>query len=85
MRASCPHSVALWSHFPVHVLIDNKYGYRQRIQCIPAQVAQSLDVHYDDLHLPAIIRSVYGSGPHTPKMVAILRDPVERLHSAFFG
>jgi hypothetical protein len=45
-------------------------------------MARSLGVSYDDLHLPALMSAVYGQ--RKPKMIVMLRDPVERLHSAFY-
>ena len=38
---------------------------------------------YDTQHLPVMLRAVYANRP--PRMVVLLRDPVERLHSAFYG
>eukprot|EP00983_Pelagomonas_calceolata_P091275 1157523-Pelagomonas_calceolata.AAC.4 len=42
-------------------------------------------MNYDDLHLPAIVSAAYGAGTFKPKMIVLLRDPIERLHSAFYG
>ncbi len=47
------------------------------------QVARQVGVHYHDLHLPTIMRAAYGKRP--PKFIMMVRNPIDRLHSAFYG
>lgn len=51
-----------------------------------SQYARELGLAYDDVHLPALISAAYGGTDlaHKPKLVVLLRCPLERLHSAFF-
>ncbi len=37
-----------------------------------------------DQHTPLLMRAVYGS-ERVPRLVALVRDPVERIHSAYWG
>jgi hypothetical protein len=48
----------------------------------PLQVARETGVHYDDLHLPVVMRAAYGKRP--PKLVMMVRNPIDRLHSAYW-
>ena len=47
------------------------------------QVAAGLGVHYDHLHVPLIMSALYGSRP--PRLIVLLREPLERLHSAYWN
>jgi len=66
-------------------------GYERCMEerCIPAgqradhENAVKAGVHYSDLHMPMLMRAVYGA--RTPKFVFLLRNPVDRIFSAFFG
>lgn len=40
-------------------------------------------MHYHDLHLPTIMRGAYGKRP--PKFIMMVRNPIDRLHSAYYG
>lgn len=41
-----------------------------------AQMAVQAGISYDDMHLPLLLSAAYGARP--PKMIVLLRDPVER-------
>ena len=45
--------------------------------------AKEAGVSLEDLQLPMLMRAVYGT--HQPKFVFLLRDPVERFFSSYFG
>lgn len=47
------------------------------------QVAVQHGMNYDDQHLPLLMRAVYVD--RMPRMVVMVRDPVDRLHSAYYG
>ncbi len=48
------------------------------------QVAQEHGFDFmRDQNIPLLMRAVYGS--KLPRLLAVLRDPVQRLHSAFYG
>lgn len=57
-------------------------------QCYPAaqaadhKDAADLGLDYDFKHLPFIMRAAYGNT--SPKFIVMLRDPVERLYSAYW-
>lgn len=57
--------------------------------CYPAakaadqKVAAELGLLYIDMALPVVMRGVYNGG--LPRLLALVRDPVERLHSAFWA
>lgn len=54
------------------------------ISCLPApQAASEAGVAYSDVQLPFLMRAVYGS--RSPKFVFLLRNPVDRIYSAYFG
>ncbi|KAJ9510922.1 hypothetical protein QJQ45_027850 [Haematococcus lacustris] len=46
------------------------------------EVARGLGVAYDTLHLPLIMSAVYGSWQ--PRMVVLLRNPIDRLYCAYW-
>ncbi|KAG2498747.1 hypothetical protein HYH03_003486 [Edaphochlamys debaryana] len=46
------------------------------------KAARNMGMPYDDLSLPLIMSAVYGRRP--PKLVIMLRNPIERLYSAFW-
>jgi hypothetical protein len=48
------------------------------------QVAQGLGVPYDALHMPLIMSAAYG-GTYKPKLIVLIRDPIDRLHSAYWA
>ena len=48
-----------------------------------AKAAKEAGVDLDDLQLPMLMRAVYGK--RLPKFVFLLRDPVDRLFSSYFG
>lgn len=41
------------------------------------QVAESVGLSLDDLHVPLLVRAVYGEWPL--KLVVLLRDPIDRF------
>ncbi|KAL6762813.1 P-loop containing nucleoside triphosphate hydrolase protein [Haematococcus lacustris] len=58
--------------------------------CLPAaraadqKLAKQAGIDYDlDQHLPLIMRALYMTRP--PRLVALLRNPLDRLHSAYYG
>ena len=51
--------------------------------CAPLQVATSLGLSLDDLHVPLLVRATYGDFP--VKLVAVLRHPADRIHSAYWA
>ncbi|EFJ46167.1 hypothetical protein VOLCADRAFT_93309 [Volvox carteri f. nagariensis] len=46
------------------------------------ELAASLGLPYNDISLPLLISAVYGRRP--PKMVVLVRNPVDRLYSAYW-
>ena len=46
------------------------------------QVAKDLGLSYDLMQMPALMSALYADKP--PKLIFILRDPVERLHTAYW-
>lgn len=52
-----------------------------------SQVASDLGVAYDDMHLPVLMAAAYGgrhTSAHLPRMIVLVRNPTERLHSAYW-
>jgi hypothetical protein len=51
------------------------------------EVAKALGVTYDTLHLPLLVEAAYSAeeGAKLPKMIVLLRDPVDRLYCAFWS
>ena len=47
------------------------------------QVAAKHGLSLDDIHVPLLVRAVYGNFP--VKIVALLRNPVDRIKSAYYG
>jgi hypothetical protein len=69
MRASlCPAQLAL-TYILMHLQCDT---------CHPSQRAKAAGIPYKDMQLPMLIRAVYGSRP--PRLITMVRDPVERLY-----
>ncbi|KAG1659129.1 hypothetical protein FOA52_013798 [Chlamydomonas sp. UWO 241] len=66
--------------------------------CLPTameadrKAAEALGLRHDDLHVPLLLAAAYAGGrpggvdspKDAPKMILMLRDPVERIHSAFW-
>jgi hypothetical protein len=50
---------------------------------LTVQVAESLGVRYEQLQIPLLMSALYGPAK-PPKLVFMLRNPTERLHSAFW-
>ena len=51
------------------------------------KVAEDLGVsHMNDLHLPVIFKGFYQglADAHQPKLIVLLRNPIDRLHSAYY-
>ncbi|KAG2432485.1 hypothetical protein HXX76_008830 [Chlamydomonas incerta] len=51
-------------------------------QAADRQVAKKIGIPYNDMSLPLVLSAVYGKRP--PRMIVMLRNPVERLYSAFW-
>ena len=47
------------------------------------QAAVQAGLPYTDVQLPMLMRALYGS--RSPKFVLLLRNPVDRIYSAYFG
>ena len=59
-------------------------------RCFPSAMAADKAVadqhgfdYFRDQNIPLLMRAVYGN--KLPRMVVVIRDPVERLHSAYYG
>ncbi|PNW78886.1 hypothetical protein CHLRE_09g393321v5 [Chlamydomonas reinhardtii] len=46
------------------------------------QVAKKIGIPYNDMSLPLVLSAVYGKRP--PRMIIMLRNPIERLYSSFW-
>ena len=60
----------------------------QSIQCrsscdFAPQAAADAWLSYADVQLPLLMRAVYGN--RSPKFILLLRNPVDRIYSAFYG
>ena len=54
------------------------------IGCPCTQVAADHGFDYlNDQNVPMLVRGVYGK--RIPRLVVMLRDPIDRLHSAYYG
>lgn len=51
--------------------------------CVYFQAAVQAGLPYTDVQLPMLMRALYGS--RSPKFVLLLRNPVDRIYSAYFG
>jgi len=72
-------------HKQVHTL-SHAHSTQHAHSRTHTQVAEELGLAYDDLHLPLLMSAAYGAQPeHLPKLIVLLRCPIERLHSAFYG
>ncbi|KAG1665569.1 hypothetical protein FOA52_000716 [Chlamydomonas sp. UWO 241] len=58
-------------------------------ECLPAgraadaEAASNASIAYEDMQLPMLMRSLYGD--RLPKFVFVLREPAERVYSAYKG
>jgi hypothetical protein len=47
------------------------------------QRAKAAGIPYKDLQLPMLIRAVYGARP--PRLITMVRDPVERMYANYLA
>lgn len=69
-----------------HHTLPRCFVARSAARCLllpSPQVAQDAGVDYDEVHLPLLLAAVYGRA-HLPKLVVMLRNPIDRLHSAYW-
>lgn len=52
---------------------------------VPAcvQRAHAAGIEYRDMQLPMLLRALYGSRP--PRLVVMVRNPVDRMYSNYYG
>ncbi|MEW5313500.1 MAG: hypothetical protein WDW38_005064 [Sanguina aurantia] len=46
------------------------------------EVSRKSGIPFDRMHVPLLMRAVYGSRP--PRLVVLARNPIQRLHSAYY-